>query len=931
MAKITCPLCSHAHTIKTVKYGKFTLKCSKCKEPFLLVVDQHEEKPRLRVGKIKPLSTAQNTANKQPVTRPPETIQAEKVTAAEETIDQTASPSGDVEETQGEEFSVDKTPVVRCGSGLSGAGLSDAGKSSSGRTGTKGNQTDATLDASPENRSGVSSDDSSFSPSSRIGGYRVVQPLGSGGMGAVYLAKQISLDRDVALKTIQAQWASNPRVIARFIREAYAAAQLTHHNVTQIYDLGSERGVNFFSMELVDGGSLDDLLKVKKRIEPNQAAVMIVQAARGLKFAHDHGMVHRDIKPANLMITEDGIIKICDLGLVKTPEYHEDEATSKEDRNILLSSARSHVTGMGSTMGTPAYMSPEQANDASQVDQRSDIYSLGCTFYALITGTPPQSDGTAEEIITKRRTVPVEPIHTVAKDVPDELATIIQRMTAHEPADRYQDLAECIVDLEQFIGTNSDGLDKSEKLELAEQFNSIAKQYAGLPKTKFTKLGLPGFAIVCAGLFIASFFVSWKIAIAVALFGICTPCFASGLSAWSGNETPIGSRLRSLLLTSRITDWIAWGFGLLFLILITFVLGLAIHGLVAIVLAVIVASAYHFGLEQAAKKEREPLLDQANKLLRQMRFGGMEEESLRRFVTESTVPYWRNLYEGLFGYDEMRDAQKAASTSNQSGGKHSLTIRDRVVDRLDTKLTVNQKEHTQDVLAEVERQCLVAQGMSQAEARDQAIARATSLVDAANEIKIELPGETAEQKRNRIKAMMADARTNNRKPDVSLARRTSERLAGLLLGGTVRFAIGCTMVALCGLWMRENHLLDAESLDQAKVAATSLSDQVSDPSQAAMAVASRLSETSPLSLPVIGMLFDSFAPGLIGLLVLGSSLVYGWKYSLFAIPAAVIALLGPSLGVPSLGVAHGAAWISAAISFAILIVGLILGRTKEAV
>ena len=149
--------------------------------------------------------------------------------------------------------------------------------------------------------------------------YEVIKELGRGGMGAVYLARQVPLDRPVALKVMNAKWASDPIFLARFTREAYAAAQLVHHNVVQIYDIGEQAGVNFFSMEFVDGKSLGDILKRDGKVTPEAAAGFIVQAARGLKFAHDRGMIHRDVKPDNLMLNVHGIVKVADLGLVKRP------------------------------------------------------------------------------------------------------------------------------------------------------------------------------------------------------------------------------------------------------------------------------------------------------------------------------------------------------------------------------------------------------------------------------------------------------------------------------------------------------------------------------------------------------------------------------------------------------------------------------------
>src|SRR5262249_12383371 len=134
-----------------------------------------------------------------------------------------------------------------------------------------------------------------------------------------YLARQVSLDRNVALKVMNPQWARNPTFMARFTREAYAAAQLVHHNVVQVYDIGEDRGISYFSMEYVEGQSLQDLLKKEGKLDPGVPSGSVLRAARGLKFAHDRGMIHRDIKPDNLLLNPEGVVKVADLGLARPP------------------------------------------------------------------------------------------------------------------------------------------------------------------------------------------------------------------------------------------------------------------------------------------------------------------------------------------------------------------------------------------------------------------------------------------------------------------------------------------------------------------------------------------------------------------------------------------------------------------------------------
>lgn len=511
--KIACPNCAHSLTLNDPKVGKYKPTCSKCSSAFAIVVEAGDP-PKIRVGKLSTKPVEQQLTSKLETPKKAD-LPSVAATNLEATLPPATSTQPAVsDKTVAWEPEETKPPVVPSStlpnvskanneeswveapktSGFDATLAGDAITKPQQEDVTVGFErtvnkpavanTDFTIDhetigatgQSPKNTDfsvapGAVKQPSAESPSQkgnrkatptdsqveRLGGYKIIQELGAGGMGKVYLASQVSLDRKCAVKTIQAEWAKNPKAVARFIREAYAAAQLTHHNVVQIYDLGQENGTNYFSMELVSGGSLDEQLKKKGKLPPKLAATLILQAARGLKFAHDHGMVHRDIKPANLMLTADGLVKIADMGLIKTPHSEETKADMDEDQQaLMLASARSQFTLAGASMGTPAYMSPEQAEDAAGVDKRADIYSLGCTFYALLTGRPPFDGATLLEVITKHRQEKITRPEVIVTGLQPKLGDIIERMTEKNPDDRYQDLEEVIEDIEVFLELRED-------------------------------------------------------------------------------------------------------------------------------------------------------------------------------------------------------------------------------------------------------------------------------------------------------------------------------------------------------------------------------------------------------------------------------------------------------------------------------------------
>ena len=222
----------------------------------------------------------------------------------------------------------------------------------------------------------------------RMGDFEVQSRIGKGGMGRVYLARQVSLDRTVALKVLSEELCEDRNLVARLRREAKATARINHPNVVQAVAAGDCDGLYYFVMEYVKGQTLEDRLrKHGGRLEPMAALGIVLQVAKGLAEAHDHEILHRDIKPANILISESGQVKVADLGLAKP----------------LGDDGLSMRTESGVVMGTPCYMSPEQAAGSGEVDRRSDIYSLGATLYHVLTGHPPYEAASGHQILANIR------------------------------------------------------------------------------------------------------------------------------------------------------------------------------------------------------------------------------------------------------------------------------------------------------------------------------------------------------------------------------------------------------------------------------------------------------------------------------------------------------------------------------------------------
>lgn len=263
-----------------------------------------------------------------------------------------------------------------------------------------------------------------------LGEFRLVSRLGEGGMGTVFKAYQESKKRFVALKVMNKDLASRPGYVARFHREARAMGRLNHPHIIKCLAAGESHGFLYLAMEYADGGNLKSLID-RGPLSVADSVTVALAVARGLQAAHEQGIIHRDIKPENILLTSKGIPKIADLGLAKAADETAVDLTR---------------TGMG--IGTPRYASPEQIKDAKGADARSDIYTLGCVFYACLVGKPPFDAETLVALMKIKEKGTYKPASVANPAVPASLDRLLTKMLAKNPDHRYASCAEVVQELE---------------------------------------------------------------------------------------------------------------------------------------------------------------------------------------------------------------------------------------------------------------------------------------------------------------------------------------------------------------------------------------------------------------------------------------------------------------------------------------------------
>ncbi|MFT5424079.1 MAG: serine/threonine protein kinase [Phycisphaerales bacterium] len=339
----------------------------------------------------------------------------------------------------------------------------------------------------------------------KIPGYKILGKLGSGAMATVYKAKQISLDRTVALKKLPEKFSSNPQFIERFFAEGRSAAQLNHPNIVQAFDVGNEGDIYYFVMEYVEGWTVHDDIVKHKRFTEAEAVETIMQVAEALEHAHARGLIHRDVKPKNIMIAKEGIVKLADMGLARG-----------------MSDVEAAEAEKGKAFGTPYYISPEQIRGEMEIGPPADIYSLGATFYHMVTGSVPFEAKSPSEVMRKHLKAELVPPDHVNSKLSAGVSEVIEMMMAKKAADRYQNCTDLLLDLRAVKGGEQPPIAHKDTPDLSNLAQVEAQADGGIPEDRSVEQTRPISEILLSGPFLVLvllFVVSVALNLVLALGG----------------------------------------------------------------------------------------------------------------------------------------------------------------------------------------------------------------------------------------------------------------------------------------------------------------------------------------------------------------------------------------------------------------------------
>lgn len=574
----------------------------------------------------------------------------------------------------------------------------------------------------------------------QIGNYRIDKLRVEEKKSYYYLARDIHLDRDVQLKVLKKSLVNNHEELIRFIREGIAATYIGHPNIINAHETGSDGDLYYIVYEVFDGTSLKELVGNLGPMEPRTAAGHLLQATRGLAAAHQAGIVHRDINPDNLLLTTEGRIEVFGLSLTKITQNKEKIQEKSGDDQMIVQQAMANVTEANVSLGTPAYIAPEQARDAASVDFRADQYSLGCVFYFLLTGQPPFPGTTTMEVMAKRAGGTVVPPHEINGAVPEELSGIALKLLAEKPEERYGDLAQLITALEGALGVHHarvdgeavdlSGLPDGFPADVFQELQQDQQKFYGATLGKASTVSTWGLLLVCLAGLSACLFAGWfQAAGAFAGLYVLT-ILAGGLVGGLVNRTTLFLRFRRGLYILPKTGWVVGILAVLGFLYFLHATALLPFWGGMLVLAVVLALFFQLGIRLPLRLMRSRPVANTLDTLRNLRSTGYSEADIQHVVWAAGGTHWEEFFENVFGYDDMVAMRRVMRRDGKALRRAKFARwRDPVFAWIDGMEAARKTSLNQTQLAKAELKRLRKEGVGEEEAQKKARVEAQRMLE----------------------------------------------------------------------------------------------------------------------------------------------------------------------------------------------------------
>jgi hypothetical protein len=644
------------------------------------------------------------------------------------------------------------------------------------------------------------------------------------------------------------------------------------------------------------------------------------------------------------MLNDQGVVKVADLGLVKVaaePAEPKGTAAAVAENAIDTGAMTSEVTLARTTMGTAAYIAPEQITDAHNVDHRADIYSLGCTFFVLLTGRPPFEGKNVLEVIKRHQHEPVPRPDEIDPDVPAELGEVVAKMTAKKPQDRYANLDDAIKNLEEFLARGDGGTLKP-RPEHQQEVKLGLEAFNGSSWRMIRRLVGPLFYALCVLLFLGALLTGhWVTAGGVVVYAVATfGCYLILRGALEDDY--LFNRLRALVVQSRRSDRLTWCIGAGVLLIAILVLRLLVPFIFAVVLGIGAAVAFYAVVDRLLASQRVEALERVRRALMDLRARGVDEEEIRKLVIDHCHTDWEEFIECLFGYELKMTIRRRREEAGEETGRSFGRWRDPLIRWADRRLVLRQQQRERQYLQGLEQKRLESEGVGQDEAHRRASINADNLVSQAVQLRELMasaaPGDRKLAKRQQelFRNLLKAAQTGN------VTERERTRLAPVagtvevLFNQGLRFLLGGIVLAFCALWLQKNDMLPTtvqqvkQQVGVDKFKDTQALAQQYTPVFGALAkTAVNQKKTQNLTIPILPQWFvnelNGVTLGIGGLILLIGSLMTGRWVGPFVFAAALATLFGTALGMPILISIRGYDVTAALVGIALLLAGGLLG------